>query len=131
MDSHADSIGDRVIYSDELNSHASQLDSLSWSHNIQLNIRKHTVLFELAYMVLMTVGKNDTPELVKILFNIAVIGQNNIHSEKFAVRKSHSAVNDKHIICTFYNGAVLSDLVQTSERYNLYGRFSGRFSQLS
>ena len=123
MDSHADCIGNRMIYPDKLHSHTAKLNGLSGCDHIELGSSKDTMFFKLALhktkcksctingniklfeeirkstdVILMSVGQDNTSELIYIFLNIRIVRKYDINSKKLTVRKSHSAVDNKHIV---------------------------------
>jgi len=75
-------------------------------------------------MILVSVSQNYASELIPVFFNISKIRYNYIYARHFRIGKSKSAVDYKHIVGAFYNGHILSDLVQASERNYSYRRSS-------
>ena len=80
-----------------------------------------------AYMVLVTVGDNKTLDFIPVFQNISKIGNDNINTRHFLVRKGHSAVHQEHITVILIKGDILAYFTETSERYYL-NRFFGRIS---
>ena len=59
-------------------------------------------------------GLESCPLLCPILDQIAEIGDYNVNSEHFIIRKRHPAVDNHNVIFVFQYGHILSDFVQTA-----------------
>ena len=66
-------------------------------------------------MILVTVGDDHAADLVAVLLDIGVVGDDHIHAEHIAVGERHTAVEDDHIALALEHRHVLADLVQTAE----------------
>ena len=71
-------------------------------------------------MILMTVSDNNASDLITISFNVSKIRYNDVDARHISIRECETAVKNEHIISTFKNCHIFSDLVQTSERYDTY-----------
>ena len=74
-----------------------------------------------ADVILMSVGDNNTPDLVPVFLKIGEIGNNKINSEHISLGESKTAVHDHDIIFKFIDRDVLADLVQAAEEADLDG----------
>ena len=140
-------VRDRVIYADKLDAHTSELYRTACLDLVKLCFIEQAVLSELvayesererssvdgnihsrkqkrqsADVVLVSVGEDDTPYLLKILLNISKIGNNKIYSEHIAVRERHSAVDDNDVVFTLDKCDVFADLVKSAQERDFYRR---------
>ncbi len=72
-------------------------------------------------MIFVTVSEHYSPEFLFVPFDISEIGNNDIDARHIGIRKSKSAVKDKHIVGTFKYRHILSDLMKSAQRNDLYG----------
>ena len=75
-----------------------------------------------ADMILVSVGNDDTTELVGIAFHIGEVGQHDVHAGHFRIGESKTAVKNEHIIAALEHSHILADLVQTAQRNDTDGR---------
>ena len=66
----------------------------------------------------MSVGHKQAPELLRVLSQIGKIGDHQIHAVHLFIGKSHTAVDDDHILAVFQHRDILADLIQTAQRNN-------------
>ena len=65
-------------------------------------------------MVLMTVGNNNSPDLILILYNISKIGNYDINARKILIGERHAAIYQKHIVAILIKCDILTDFVETA-----------------
>jgi len=136
MDRQRDRIRYGVVDMNQFDRHAAKLDLAARMDDVQLRLIGQPVLLELAFdkaegqrsavngqiylfqqighradMVFVAVGQHDPADFIGIAFHKSEIGQNQIDTEHIPVRESHAAVDDHHIVFTFKQCKILSDLV--------------------
>ena len=79
------------------------------------------------YVVFVTVRYYDTSYAVSVSFHVRKIRYYNINPWHIGIRKRKSAVENEHIVRTFKDCHILANLVETSERNNLYSCLSDFF----
>ena len=71
-------------------------------------------------MIFMTVSENDTFYFFLVSLDICEVGNYHIDTEHFTVRECHSAVEQEHIVVTFKQGHIFSDLIKTAQKRDFY-----------
>ena len=74
----------------------------------------------------MAVRDDNAADAACVALHKREIGQNQIHAEHIAVRESHAAVDDHHIVPALIECEVLSDLIEAAEEIDPHGRLGGR-----
>ena len=72
-------------------------------------------------MILMSVGDDNTPDLIPVFLKIGEIGNNKIDTEHIRLGESKTAVYNYNIIFKFIYRDILADLVQAAEKSDLNG----------
>ena len=145
--SEAAGIRYRVVHTDKLHRHAAELHGLPRLNHIKPALGEYAVLLQLALyksegerssvhrhvdsfeqirkasdMILMSVGKDNSPELLLVFDDIGEIGDHEVYAEHVIVRESKSAVHDEHIVAALIQVQILSDLVKSAEGDNFKRR---------
>ena len=133
-------VGDGVVHGDELHIEAAQLDMVAGVLFNELHPAQQAMLLELALderqgeacgihrdihsleqigqtadMVLMSVGDNDSADLILVLLHKGEVGDYHIHTEHLVIGESQTAVHNEHILAALIDGHVLADLMQTAQ----------------
>jgi hypothetical protein len=66
-------------------------------------------------MVLMTVGQDDCPDLLLVLFEEREVGHDEVDAQQFGIGKHHPAVHDDHVLAVANRRHVHAELAQTAE----------------
>ena len=67
-------------------------------------------------MVLMAVGDDDAAELILVLEDIGVIGQDEVDAGLGIIGEHQTGIDEDHVIAALENGHILADAVKTAER---------------
>ena len=62
-------------------------------------------------MVFVTVGDNQAPDPIHVLFKPGEVGDHDVHAQHIRIREAHAAVYDENIVAALISGDVLTDLV--------------------
>ena len=69
-------------------------------------------------MVLVSVGDKNAAYLVCVFNEIADVRNDKVDTRHILVGKSHTAIDNDHIIPVLKNGHILSDLLNTAKTHN-------------
>ena len=72
-----------------------------------------------ADMVLMSVGDHIAAQLVQVALEVRCIRNDQVNTQHVVIRKGNAAVDNYDVIAVLDHRHVLTDLVQTAERYDL------------
>ena len=136
-------VRDRVIRADEFGLEAAELDGVAGLYGHELAGAEELVLHQLRFedaegeaggvhgnvdeleqvrdaadVVLVPVRDEDAADLRGVLFEIGIIGNDEVHAEHVFVGEGQAAVDDDHVVFVFQHGEVLSDLVQPAEHHD-------------
>ena len=74
-------------------------------------------------MILVSVSHDQPPDFVLVTDEIRHIRNDDIYAVHIVARKCHAAIDQQHFVTVFENCNVFSDLIQSSQRNDLYRRF--------
>lgn len=133
-----------VVGVDKLDLEAAELNRITGAHAVHLDLLGHLVLGQLglddaagqsgrvdrrvalaqnirnsADMVLMSVGDHIAAQLVQVALEVRCIRNDQVNAQHVVIRKGNAAVDNYDVIAVLDHRHVLTDLVQTAERYDL------------
>ena len=73
-------------------------------------------------MVFMSMSYNYSSQPINILFNIAIVWQNQINTKHIWIRKPHSTIHYEHIFPTIKTCHIFTNFIQTTQRDNFNWR---------
>src|SRR5918997_1466073 len=73
------------------------------------------------HVVLMSVGEDDAPDLVRVIPEIGEVRQYEVYSRHLLVRKCHPGVHQEDAAPPSHSAHVLADLAQASQGHDLQG----------
>ena len=76
---------------------------------------------------LMPVGNHRAPDFIPVFLHKGKIRDHTVHAQHFLVGKRQPTVHNHHVILTFVQGEVFSDLVEAAQKIGLDGGFRGFF----
>ena len=140
-DAEGHGVGDGVVDVDEFHGEAAGFDGVAGLVGDELDLLVQAVLLQLqldqavghggavdgahhllhgvgdgADVVLVSVGDEETLELVLVLHKVGKVGDDQVHAVHILIGEGHAAVDDDHILAILQDGAVLADLIQTAQR---------------
>ena len=65
-------------------------------------------------MILVGVGEDDSDQFISMLFDIAQIGNGNVHPEQILIWKHEPAIHDDHLVIKAEDGHIGAKLTQTT-----------------
>ena len=158
VDRERDGVRDRVVDVNEFDRHAAERDRFAGVDDVEFCLVEQAVLSELVFdqtkgqrcaengqvhpgkqerqaadVILMTVGQDDTLHLVGILLDIGEVRDDQIDAEHVSVGECHAAVDKDHVAFAFYQGDILADLIESSQKGDsdrgFFDFFAGLFSR--
>ena len=129
---------------DKLDLEAAEFNRITGAHAVHLDLLGHLMLGQLGFddaagqsgrvnrcialtqnirnstdMVLMSVGDHIAAQLVQVALEVRCIRNDQVNAQHVVIRKGNAAVNNYDVIAVLDHRHVLTDLVQTAERYDL------------
>src|SRR6266566_2352472 len=128
----------------EFNGKRAQLDDVARHYSVEQGILRQVVLFKLALcqtgskvrtvngdveffqqvrqraqLVFVPVREDDRDDALAVLFKELKVGDGNIDAESALLGKTHTRVEDDHLVPVAHGHAIHPELADTAERYDL------------
>ena len=136
-------VRNRVVCVDQLDVKASELDMIPGADTADIHLIGHAVLLELGVqntgnqsravhrnlellehirqctdVVLMSVRDDNTANLVLVTAQVGNVRNDQVDAQHLIIRERQTAVDDKDVLSVLNHRHVLTDLIESAERYN-------------